>query len=78
LVAFLMVGCEEQQSGFSGRSVSPENFTGEKGKGGMATEGTGARAARELGQGWKVSPSVRIKPGCHPAYMDDSDREQSL
>jgi hypothetical protein len=44
------------------RSISPENFTGEKGQGGMATEGTGARAARELGQGWKVSPSVRIKP----------------
>jgi len=30
------------------RSVSPENFTGEKGKGGMATEGTGARAARVM------------------------------
>jgi hypothetical protein len=43
------------------RSVSPENFTGEKGKGGAATEGTGKGAARELGQGWKVSPSVRIK-----------------
>ncbi|NOY61283.1 MAG: DUF2961 domain-containing protein [Calditrichaeota bacterium] len=43
------------------RSISPENFTGEKGKGGMATEGTGARAARELGQGWKISPSVRIE-----------------
>ena len=25
------------------RSISPENFTGEKGKGGMATEGTGRR-----------------------------------
>jgi hypothetical protein len=45
------------------RSISPENFTGEKGKGGMATEGTGARAARDLGQGWKISPSIRIKPG---------------
>lgn len=43
------------------RSISPENFTGEKGKGGMATEGTGAKASRDLGQGWKVSPSVRIK-----------------
>ena len=42
------------------RSISPENFTGEKGKAGMATEGTGKSAARELGQGWKVSPSVRI------------------
>jgi Protein of unknown function (DUF2961) len=43
------------------RSVSPENFTGEKGKAGMATQGTGANAARELGQGWKISPSVVIK-----------------
>ena len=47
------------------RSISPENFTGEKGKGGMATleEGSAARAARELGQGWKVNPYVRIDPG---------------
>jgi hypothetical protein len=43
------------------RSISPENFTGEKGKGGMATEGTGQGPARDLGQGWKVSPSVRIQ-----------------
>jgi hypothetical protein len=34
---------------------------GEKGKAGMATEGTGKGAARDLGQGWKVSPSVGIK-----------------
>ena len=45
------------------RSISPENFTGEKGRGAMATEGTGAEAASGLGQGWKVSPSVVIKPG---------------
>ena len=45
------------------RSISPENFTGEKGKGGMATEGTGSSAARELGQGWKVSPSVQLEAG---------------
>lgn len=43
------------------RSISPENFTGAKGQGGMATEGTGKNASRELGQGWKVSPSVVIK-----------------
>ena len=42
------------------RSISAENFTGEKGKAGMATEGTGANVARELGQGWKVSPSVNV------------------
>jgi hypothetical protein len=45
------------------RSISPENFTGEKGKAGMATEGTGKNAARDLGQGWKVSPSIHIKAG---------------
>jgi hypothetical protein len=45
------------------RSISAENFTGEKGKGGMAVKGTGAVAARDLGQGWKISPSVRIKAG---------------
>lgn len=43
------------------RSISPENFNGEKGKGGMATKGTNEWNARELGQGWKVSPSVVIK-----------------
>ena len=43
------------------RSISPENFNGEKGKGGMATTGTGSNASRDLGQGWKVSPSVKIK-----------------
>jgi len=44
------------------RSISAENFTGEKGKGGMATEGTGKVVARELGQGWKVSPSINVAP----------------
>lgn len=44
-------------------SISPENFTGEKGKGGMATEGVGAHCARDLGQGWKISPNVKIQPG---------------
>lgn len=44
------------------RSISPENFTGEKGKGGMSVDGPALKAAGELGQGWKVSPYVRIKP----------------
>lgn len=44
------------------RSISAENFTGEKGRGGMATEGTNASCARDLGQGWKVSPSINIAP----------------
>ena len=46
------------------RSVSPENFTGEKGKGGMCPleEGTAKEAARDLGTGWKVNPYIVI-PG---------------
>ncbi len=44
------------------RSISPENFTGEKGKAGMSINGPALPAARDLGQGWKVSPYVRIKP----------------
>jgi hypothetical protein len=52
-----------QLSDAQSRSISPENFTGEKGKGGMATHGTGQHAARDLGRGWKVSPSVRIQGG---------------
>ncbi len=45
------------------RSISPENFDGAKGRGGMATEGTGASCARDLGQSWKISPSIAIKAG---------------
>jgi len=45
------------------RSISPENFSGAKGQGGMATDGTGAQCARDLGQGWKLSPSIRIAAG---------------
>ena len=45
------------------RSISPENFSGEKGNAGMSTNGPAARgAARELGQGWKISPNVQIAP----------------
>lgn len=29
----------------------------------MATDGLGAERARDLGRGWKISPSVRIQPG---------------
>ncbi len=52
------------------RSISPENFTGEKGKGGMArledkniiNAANASNAARDLGQGWKVNPFVKINP----------------
>lgn len=54
------------------RSISPENFTGGKGKGGMADPvadkgkrnvANAAHAARDLGQGWKVNPFIIINPG---------------
>lgn len=53
------------------RSISPENFTGERGKGGMAhpddkdkvNVANASFAARDLGQGWKVNPYIRIQPG---------------
>src|SRR4051812_35012802 len=45
------------------RSISPENFSGEPGQGGRAMDGTGARAARDLGIGWKLSPSIVVEPG---------------
>ncbi|MBP3918765.1 MAG: DUF2961 domain-containing protein [Clostridia bacterium] len=43
-------------------SISPENPTGEKGKGGMAETGSASYAARELGQGWKVNPFIVLPP----------------
>lgn len=51
------------------RSISPENFTGEKGKGGMADPvknkgqrnvANAANEARDLGTGWKVNPFIII------------------
>lgn len=53
------------------RSISPENFTGEKGKGGMPKSedkdkpntANAFNATRDLEQGWKVNPYVRIQPG---------------
>lgn len=53
------------------RSISPENFTGEKGKGGMAEPAlpntknvnNASWAARDLGKGWKVNPYIIIGSG---------------
>jgi hypothetical protein len=57
------------------RSLSAENFRGEKGQGGMATQETtlhpiSAECARELGQGWKVSPCLTIPAGATAVIMD--------
>ena len=54
------------------RSISPENYTGEKGKGGMADPkaDSGKRNianawynSQDLGKGWKVNPFIEIKSG---------------
>jgi len=54
------------------RSISPENPTGEPGKGAMATTGTGQNAAKYLGRGWKVSPSIVVKAGDVATLADAS------
>jgi hypothetical protein len=59
------------------RSISAENPTGEKGKGGMAipnpTEpkpAASARAADDLGQDWKVRPFIRVNARETAVLMD--------
>lgn len=58
------------------RSISPENPTGEKGKGGMAIPNPNdpdlpfSKAAVPLGQGWKVRPFIKPKAGETVTIMD--------
>ncbi len=52
------------------RSISAENPTGAKGQGGMATEGPGARAAVELGRGWKIAPCIDLPPNSTVTLAD--------
>lgn len=54
-----------QMSDAETRSISPENLTGEPGKGAMIplAEGSAKNAARELGDGWKVNPFLIMPPG---------------
>jgi hypothetical protein len=58
-------------------SISPENPTGGKGKGGAAVPDltekewpTSGRAADDYGQGWKVRPFVRVNAGKTAVLMD--------
>ncbi len=46
------------------RSISAENFTGEKGGGARCEleDGIASGAARDLGKGWKVNPYIKIEP----------------
>ena len=55
-------------------SVSPENLTGEKGRGGMAESGSASYAARELGQGWKVNPYIVLPAGEKAVLADIKGR----
>jgi hypothetical protein len=59
------------------RSISAENLTGAKGQGGMAVPNpqepkpaASARAADNLGQGWKVKPFLRVNAGETVTLMD--------
>lgn len=52
------------------RSISPENYTGQKGAGAMADPSKDVRnvsnashSAKDLGKGWKVNPFVKIGAG---------------
>jgi hypothetical protein len=61
------------------RSISAENPTGEKGRGGMAIPNpaeakpaAAARAADNLGQGWKVRPFIRVNAHETATLMDVS------
>ena len=67
----LNLGNLARLSNAQSRSISPENFTGEKGKGGMAkvafpetrNVNNASRPARDLGETWKVNPYIVIEPG---------------
>jgi hypothetical protein len=52
------------------RSISAENLTGAKGQGGRSTDGIAAIAARELGQGWKINPCLKL-PGKSTTTLAD-------
>jgi Protein of unknown function (DUF2961) len=62
--------------GAESRMVSPENPTGEKGKGAMATPDPSnpdlafSGAAVKLGQGWKVRPFIKIPAHSTATIMD--------
>jgi Protein of unknown function (DUF2961) len=67
------LGALSQLSTARSRSISAENRTGEKGGGARAVQGTGAEAARDLGLGWKISPSIKIAPHALEVLADITD-----
>lgn len=68
---YMNLGNLSRLSNAKTRSISPENFTGEKGKGATAVPGlpttrninNASGAARDLGEGWKVNPYIIIESG---------------
>ena len=60
-------------------SVCPENPTGAKGAGARATleNGSAARAARDLGEGWKVNPYIVLDAG-KTAVLADIEGEGAI
>ena len=63
-------------NGYQTLSISPENLTGEKGKGGATPleAGTSRDAARDLGTGWKVNPRMFIDAGQTLTLADVHDQ----
>ena len=59
------------------RSISAENFTGEKGKGGMALEGTGAACAGTWAGGGRYRRLSRYQPAAPSPWQKSKVQGQS-
>ena len=70
----LHLGNLSRLSDAESRSISAENPTGEKGKGAMAVPDPATSPARNLGQGWKVSPYITIAAGTTAVLADITGR----
>ena len=61
------LGTLSRLSSAQSRSISAENFTGEeKAKAAWPPKAPAPPCARDLGPGWKISPSIKIAPGEAP------------
>lgn len=58
------------RSSLTSRSISAENPTGGAGAGARAVVGNSAVHARDLGEGWKVSPNVTLTAGTETCIAD--------
>lgn len=55
------------------RSITAENPTGEKAGGARARTGFAELQSSELGEGWKVSPAIFLKPHSTTVLADIKD-----